>query len=507
MDISIDYLAEPYLEFANGFTHDDSKTGLAEFGPYGKSVQGLHPTEIKLGIVGTRRTIEGAINWINKCGNLIESQNIKIVKSRKKKNDNDSILSLFNFDFINAPTFKRLDKILNRDFIGFNKESKFSCEFQLNDRWARPIQERIIKNILNENSTKVRIDKLSQTINEQVKELCEIGPTPDIIIIALPSEIENKAESTPVTGAFHLNLRRLIKAEAMQQRKPIPVQILRPRTVEGNANVQEIATRAWNFCTAQYYKAGGVPWKPTLLDPYTCYIGISFFIANEGTGGNIMRSSLALAFDFLGQGLVLRGEEPFAWDPEKQGRTPHLPTKSAEKLIVKTLNEYKRIARQTPQRIVIHKTSEFWGDQHTDNNEINGFLSGAEQVFPDAELELMAIKQTGVRLLREGLYPPLRGTSFKINNSHFLYTMGFIPYLETYPKTYVPEPWQLNQHIGGSTEKALFKEILSLTKLNMNNCAYSDGTPITISFAQKIGEIMKHVKEGGILQPDYRFYM
>jgi hypothetical protein len=40
------------------------------------------------------------------------------------------------------------------------------------------------------------------------------------------------------------------------------------------------------------------------------------------------------------------------------------------------------------------------------------------------------VRQTGVRLFREGMYPPLRGTYFSVEDKeHFLFTMGFIPYL------------------------------------------------------------------------------
>jgi len=85
--------------------------------------------------------------------------------------------------------------------------------------------------------------------------------------------------------------------------------------------------------------------------------------------------------------------------------------------------------------------------------------------------------------------------------------MGFIPYLEPYPKPYVPEPWRIVQHEGGSSPKEIFRELLALTKMNVNNCAFADGTPITISFAQRVGEIMKHIPEDGKIQSRYRFYM
>jgi len=51
MSISVEYLKEPRLQFGKYFEHQDTKTGLAEFGPFGKNVAGLHPSEIKLGFI------------------------------------------------------------------------------------------------------------------------------------------------------------------------------------------------------------------------------------------------------------------------------------------------------------------------------------------------------------------------------------------------------------------------------------------------------------------------
>ena len=58
-----------------------------------------------------------------------------------------------------------------------------------------------------------------------------------------------------------------------------------------------------------------------------------------------------------------------------------------------------------------------------------------------------------------------------------------------------------------TSPKDLLREVLALTKMNVNNCAFADGAPITLSFAQMIGEIMKHIPEGGKVQPTYQFYM
>src|SRR2546430_5753748 len=47
-------------------------------------------------------------------------------------------------------------------------------------------------------------------------------------------------------------------------------------------------------------------------------------------------------FDYMGQGLVLRGE-PFEWNEAKLGLSPHLTKAAARKLIRDTLAEYMKV--------------------------------------------------------------------------------------------------------------------------------------------------------------------
>ena len=501
MSLKIEYLEEPKLQFGEYFEHEDTKTGLAEYGPFGKNVDGLHPSEIKLGFIGTRETISGAQEWVEKCASPIESENVQIIQRQAERGD------LFHDQMPNLPALRRLHKILNRDFIGFNRDSQFQSRFLVNRRWERHLEPMELSQILSLESKSERIWKLVDMIEVKLSSLCQTAPSPTIVVIALTSEMEERADSVRISGNFFLNLRRAIKARAMKQKAPIPVQLIRQRTIQGKGDVQEIATRAWNFCTAQYYKADGIPWRPTTLEQDTCYVGISFYVAQDIDSSLTMRSSVAQAFDYLGQGLILRGDQ-FEWDSDALGRTPHLTREAAKKLILNVLGEYMKLRSIPPRRVVIHKTSEFWGPERGDHDEVNGFYEGIDAVFPKCETDFVAIQQTGVRLFREGQYPPLRGTLFSLEESkHFLYTMGFIPYLETYPKPYVPEPWQIIQHVGASAPKFLFGEILALTKMNVNNCAFADGTPITLSFSQKVGEIMKHVSVDDPIQSRYKFYM
>ena len=124
------------------------------------------------------------------------------------------------------------------------------------------------------------------------------------------------------------------------------------------------------------------------------------------------------------------------------------------------------------------------------------------------EYDLIALYQTGVRFFREGQYPPLRGTLCSFSNqAHFLYTLGYIPFLETYPRGHVPEPLEIVQLIGGSSTRRICQEVLALTKMNWNSAEYAGGMPITLRFARRVGEIMSEIPENETPKPSYRFYM
>jgi len=246
---------------------------------------------------------------------------------------------------------------------------------------------------------------------------------------------------------------------------------------------------------ALYYKAGGaLPWKAEGLNPETCFIGISFYrhLLEESFE---MHTSLAQVFTGEGDAFVLRGHK-FQWDQKK---SPHLDEAGAESLLQLVLSKYNELKGGAPRRIVIHKTSKFW------DNELAGFRKGLKAV---KEHDLLSIQQTGVRFFRVGAYPPLRGTLCEVNRkSHFLYTMGYMPDLGTYPRGYVPEPWELIDHHGDNTPRKLFKEVMALTKMNYNNADIADGEPITIKFARKVGEILSYIPEKEEPHPSYRFYM
>ena len=270
---TFEHLAEPKLQFGQYFEHQDTKTGLAECGPFGLNVDGLHPSEIKVGFIGTRETITGAKEWIEMCSKPIESENAHVLGGTAY-GDNGLFGEMPDQQFI------RVYKILNRDFIGFNAESPFQCRFQLNERWERNLNPRTVERILSIDDKLTRIKELVLLISSEIQSLATTPPLPTVIVLALTDGMFELADSVSIAGNYTFNFRRAIKAKAMQDR--IPLQLLQQRTVLGkDPKLQEKTLRAWNFCTAQYYKADGVPWRPVDVALDTCFIGISFYVTQR----------------------------------------------------------------------------------------------------------------------------------------------------------------------------------------------------------------------------------
>jgi hypothetical protein len=141
-------------------------------------------------------------------------------------------------------------------------------------------------------------------------------------------------------------------------------------------------------------------------------------------------------------------------------------------------------------------------------NELAGFYAGVEAINPDASIDLVTLARSDVRLARIGQYPPVRGTFALIAGKHpIIYTHGFTPYFDTYPGVHVPDPWTILEAHGDSGLRELAAELLALTKMNVNNAAFSDGTPITLAFSRMVSEVLKQVGPEMPVRSEYSFYM
>lgn len=506
-------IGEPLLAFGGQHKHIDPKIGLGLYGPYSLVGQN-RPTlsGISIGCVGPPSMVADAEQWLHACGGVLMNQGS--------------------------------EPFLHPLYPGFNLNHPFQCELRYGNPWRAVIKNEDIQAALKEVNFYERIRRVIDLYINAIEVLAGRDPKPQIVLCCIPQDVidlctvkttktgevkrrritkaEKKAteqakfgqtflfpDMDPTLGVEdeiggHDNLRRGLKAEAM--RFEFPTQLIWPRTLKlvaqepqsGEARSQDVATRAWNFMTALYHKAGGSPWRIAEIEPNTCFVGIAFYRDTEEKNARI-RTAMAQAFTSSGDGYVLRGSS-FEWNESQHGKSPHLDKNMSASLMRDVLDLYKRQNRGSlPNRVVIHKTSRFWAD------ELEGFTSACEIV---PQHDFVAFGWRGIQFYRPGDYPPLRGTYIKLSDTDLLlYTVGYIPYLRTYPGARVPHPLEVIERHGDSPWNLVLEEILALTKMNWNTAAFACSEPITIAFSRKIGQILAELSPKKPMRSEYRFYM
>ncbi len=506
-------LDEPQILFGGQHPHVDPKTGISLYGPYSPIGQ-AEPilTSIIVGVVGTPSLIADTGQWLSACQGVLA-------------NDGS-------------------EPFLRPHFPGVNRDSRFGSDLVFGDTWSQAIRQADLTAALTEPDERVQIQKVIDLYIDAIDVLHSRDSRPHVILCCIPQDVidscttlsrrskkprkrklsraQQRARRDQLAGQRHLfddmsprlgiedvveghqNLRRGLKAEAMQF--GIPTQLVWPRTLQtsdrppkpGERGLQDLATRAWNFTTALYHKAGGSPWRLDGVDPEVCFVGVSFYreVLEENPR---LRTSMAQAFTSAGDGYVLRGNS-FEWTRSEGERSPHLDSRSASALIADVLELYRRQNQgSVPRRVVIHKTSRFADE------ELDGF-EAACSVVP--QHDFVAFGNRGIQFYRTGDYPPLRGMYVKFSDTEFaLYTDGFIPYLRTYPGARIPRPLEILEHHGDSPWNVMLREVLALTKMNWNTADFSCSMPITVAFSRKVGEILAELPADVQPRPAYRFYM
>jgi hypothetical protein len=478
--MKLHFIEEPELEFGRD-THVCPRAGIAEFDVYDTKLQARRE-KIIVGAVGTSDTLAKLKEWLDKCSGFI------------------------------PPKLKAKQPNLFPPFYGFNEEQGFKASLVHDDEVTRPLNNSDIQRILKIEDWNERVKAAVELYYPQVKFLAQHRPT-DVIVCIVPDDLyeqiakegkkpteENVEESEEDVQSDYLesNFRRALKAKTMQFGKPL--QLMRELSFSPNAKTQQDeATKAWNFCTAIYYKANQtVPWKLQTNSnrPSVCFVGVGFYRSRDR---KILNTSLAQIFNELGKGLILRGT-PVELDKDDQ--RPHLTSQQAYNLLRRALEEYEVALNNSPGRLVIHKSSNY------KEAELDGFKQATRELRI-RNVDFVTVMDTSFRLFREGIYPPYRGTHIEIDkNTHLLYTRGAVKYYRTYTGLYIPQPLEIRIVESGESPGLICSEILNLTKMNWNNTQFDGKYPITIGCAKKVGQVLKYLEEG---DPDpqisYSFYM
>jgi hypothetical protein len=112
-----------------------------------------------------------------------------------------------------------------------------------------------------------------------------------------------------------------------------------------------------------------------------------------------------------------------------------------------------------------------------------------------------------LRIFRPGTKALLRGLAYRRDErTAFLWAQGFIPRLWTYPGREVPKGLLIDVCRGTADMQTVLRDVLALTKLNYNACTYGDGEPVTLKFADAVGEILTAGPVAGAPLP-FRLYI
>jgi len=239
---------------------------------------------------------------------------------------------------------------------------------------------------------------------------------------------------------------------------------------------------AWNLCTSVYYKIGGRPWKIANLRKGVCYIGLVFKRDEKDPNP---RSACCAAQMFLdsGDGVVFIGAVGPWYNPKKDEY--HLKRHAAKALIKLAIDSYmlSNDSKEPPNELFIHGRVKF------NKEEWEGFEEGV-----DERTNLVGIKirdDSALRLYKKGENPVLRGLGhIQSTRMAYLWTSGYIPRVQTYPGREVPIPLSVEICRGKADMNVVLNDIMALTKLNYNTCIFADGMPVTLRFANAVGEIL-----------------
>jgi hypothetical protein len=102
----------------------------------------------------------------------------------------------------------------------------------------------------------------------------------------------------------------------------------------------------------------------------------------------------------------------------------------------------------------------------------------------------------------------MRGLAYiQSEKSAYLWTKGYVPRLRTSTALEVPNPLYIEICKGEANIKTVLEDILALTKLNYNSCIYGDGLPVTLRFAESVGEILVAGPNEDLPPLSFKFYI
>ena len=513
MNNRLEYIGEPPIMVGLGQEVEDPRDGLTLFGPYSKSLK-----SIRCGVVATKKGFSALLNFI---------------------------------DRIHKPVYNGITNDLSRPFFP-GIESVFGCSIDKNEIIFKEIEQSEIDYRLFINSKYVRTYDLVTLFIEPIIEAQKNDDiSPNLWLIVIPEEIykycrpesvlpkelikrqsyftrakakcyqympslfpefqeeEHKKAEEAKKYAYDAQFHDQLKARLLEY--AIPTQIIREikldwrnhRNTKGQylMDLSQLEGHlAWTLSTALFYKSGGKPWQLSSVRPDVCYLGLVYKKISDKPSATNACCAAQMFLD-NGDGTIFRGEVGPWYNPES--KEYHLNTSEARNLLTQAISSYKKQMKKYPKEIFIHAKTHF--------NQIE--WDAFREAIPEPQTTKISCitisDRAKFKLYRKNsCYPIMRGMALFIDDKNsFLWTTGFVPRLQTALGLEVPSPIHISIDKGDAEISTVTKDILALTKLNYNACQYGDHIPVTLRFADKIGEILTAYSETKTPPLAFKYYI
>ncbi len=489
MNCNLLKLDEPRLLFQYGQAMDDPRDGLTLFGPLDEG----KPHGIRGGVIGTASGIAKFKSWVEWLQRPVRLQNPVLARpffpgfeaafrvpwnaapALSIEIDENELKARCGLDDRHQRVFQTVD-LYSKAIVDARRDEESKP-----DVWFVVIPD-YVRRYCRPEGVVVPADRQEwQRVFKSARQAKELYQSPSLF-----PEANEAAEPY----FFKEHFRNQLKARLLEHR--VSTQVLREGTLENvfstpqdtsQAGLMKMQSQiAWNIATTAFYKTGGRPWKVDGIRKGVCYIGLVYKKDQRSTD-NRMACCGAQMFLDSGDGVVFKGAVG-PWLNVDSGDF-HLSAPAAYELIEMAVKSYKdrRPDKKPPHELFIHGKTTF------NDEEWMGFRQAAP-----SETNIVGVKirdDSSLKLFRTGDTPVLRGTALVRNvRNATLWTRGWTPRLATYPGLEVPNPSSVDICRGNASIQTVLNDIMALTKLNYNACLFADGSPITLKFANAVGEVL-----------------
>lgn len=486
---NVTYFPEPLVLVGHGQRAQHPRDGLYLAGPL---MEAPVPRELRAGVIGTANGIDKYSRWVTTVANFIPAHGPGNLAPFP------GFHAAFGFAWPTHPTYTATlskEDILkeihrtNRHEAVYNTVSMYVDEIQ---RYVREEDQVVDLWFLLLPEAVYRYGRPEIPLPAHLRHPSSVNLTRQRLRmlqrqVSLFADEEMVLELSHFAANFHHQLKaRLLGTGAV-------VQLIRESTLDaslasgpqmrGHRQVQDLATVAWNLSTTTFFKVVGRPWKLADVREGVCYVGLVFkqddtqaSTANACCGAQLFLDS--------GDGVVFKGAVG-PWYSEAVGEY-HLSPQAASELMSAVMSSYRRVLGHEPKEVFIHGKARFWDDE----------WSGFEEATPRGT-RLVGIRIRDDERLKgfaPDKMPVPRGMAWlPTSRSGYLWTKGYIARLNTYPGFEVPNPLSIEICRGQARLPQVMRDILGLTKVNFNTCNFGDGLPVTLRFADAVGDILTSV--------------